>query len=693
MGLAGFLIALFYSNLSGVFSSKYANLDFSIAKAVIEEPENRKSLSGITNYVIINVLLLALSVFSMEYRGIMACCFLMYTLYIIVAFMHISKRIFVFNNLNSITCLEIKKIQVSYSCQDIDNIYWQNRLFRAKKSFDSLRRLLEHFIYEKDFNALVEFEKSIIVLLSDYADIKGTIPYDSCWFDEKIMQKSLLQMDGTELSVYVDSGVIPRPSRVKNNYWFEEKIFDMIEQGVKALIINKRDSYVIEVFSTLYTQTADFFKHGIEERILCLEKSLFKTINLLIEKHFDEEDVYFKQSILDIELALMAVNISNIADYLRECELSIERIDFDNYKFDVLLKNNLSLYNNEKVKHVTKQVDLEKEIEGRRITDDKFLREQLYALLYEETDKAMNVYKGILKRLNDFVSELISQGKCKQAEIIVARNMNMITEIERNFKIMEKQKVRAEKFELDFKWGQTISQLTAKQIDEIKLENIINGMKIVEMKNCVPRKENEIDIYGMVLYHSYLLAHEFLIKEDFEGLKRVHKHLLAVKIKCANAVRHEIEWNEYNTNYVSKQYAKLFIYFMNLEGKMVFLSRLNSNQELEKMVVEQLEGLKEDKSFMNCLVECGRISHSILFIGDSILSSQNRRFEDKIRNMENIKFKIDDFHLSDQIDFEDEIVSKFKLGRYDFLEIYLCYYINQYATTKFEATNRWNEKA
>ncbi|MDO4200005.1 MAG: hypothetical protein Q4D57_04560, partial [Clostridia bacterium] len=66
---------------------------------------------------------------------------------------------------------------------------------------------------------------------------------------------------------------------------------------------------------------------------------------------------------------------------------------------------------------------------------------------------------------------------------------------------------------------------------------------------------------------------------------------------------------------------------------------------------------------------------------------------DKIRNMENIKFKIDDFHLSDQIDFEDEIVSKFKLGRYDFLEIYLCYYINQYATTKFEATNRWNEKA
>lgn len=42
------------------------------------------------------------------------------------------------------------------------------------------------------------------------------------------------------------------------------------------------------------------------------------------------------------------------------------------------------------------------------------------------------------------------------------------------------------------------------------------------MKNCVPRKENEIDIYGMVLYHSYLLAHEFLIKEDFEGLKRVY---------------------------------------------------------------------------------------------------------------------------------------------------------------------------
>ena len=33
LGVAGFLVALFYANLSGVFTSKYANLDFNISKA------------------------------------------------------------------------------------------------------------------------------------------------------------------------------------------------------------------------------------------------------------------------------------------------------------------------------------------------------------------------------------------------------------------------------------------------------------------------------------------------------------------------------------------------------------------------------------------------------------------------------------------------------------------------------------
>ena len=37
LGVAGFLVALFYANLSGVFTSKYANLDFNISKAVIKE--------------------------------------------------------------------------------------------------------------------------------------------------------------------------------------------------------------------------------------------------------------------------------------------------------------------------------------------------------------------------------------------------------------------------------------------------------------------------------------------------------------------------------------------------------------------------------------------------------------------------------------------------------------------------------
>ena len=47
---------------------------------------------------------------------------------------------------------------------------------------------------------------------------------------------------------------------------------------------------------------------------------------------------------------------------------------------------------------------------------------------------------------------------------------------------------------------------------------------------------------------------------------------------------------------------------------------------------------------------------------------------------------------ANEIESEDEIIRKFGLDNYDFLEIYLCYYVNNYSNVKFKATYNWDEK-
>ena len=121
-----------------------------------------------------------------------------------------SQRIFYFTNLNFITrkeCTEIydnsKKVQVNKKyCK---NIEFQNYYkIKTRGNIESLNKLIETFIKDKDFNGIYKFEETIISTLYNYMIIKNKIPYNSFWFEEKYKQKSMLKMSDIELITYVN---------------------------------------------------------------------------------------------------------------------------------------------------------------------------------------------------------------------------------------------------------------------------------------------------------------------------------------------------------------------------------------------------------------------------------------------------------------------------------------------------------
>ena len=89
VSIAGFLIALFYANLSSVFSSKYVFLSSRISKELINEKTNKKYINAIGNYMIIIIIILLLNIIGFPNDIIVAVITILMTLRIIIIFIEI----------------------------------------------------------------------------------------------------------------------------------------------------------------------------------------------------------------------------------------------------------------------------------------------------------------------------------------------------------------------------------------------------------------------------------------------------------------------------------------------------------------------------------------------------------------------------------------------------------------------------
>lgn len=257
LGMSGVLIALFYANLSGVFSTKYINLDTSLSFEILEEKENKRNINSIRNYIITNIALIVFYIIGIKLNYLIMSLFTIYTIRIIIVFMDLSRRIFYFTNLNFITqkeCAELsdnaKKVQGNKrycKSKEFQN-YYKNR---ANKNIEKLNKLIETFSKDNDYNAIYLFENTIISALYSYMLNKNKIPYDSMWFEEKYKQKSMLKIGNIEIVSYVNTGVIPNPEKVKNTNWIEEELFKLIDKGLEKLIKADKLVYAYEIMEKL----------------------------------------------------------------------------------------------------------------------------------------------------------------------------------------------------------------------------------------------------------------------------------------------------------------------------------------------------------------------------------------------------------------------------------------------------------
>lgn len=694
LGISGVLIALFYANLSGVFSTKYINLDSSLSFEILDEKENKRNINSIRNYIITNIAIIMFYIMGIKFNYLIMCLFTIYTVRIIIAFIDLSRRIFYFTNLNFITREECLKIYNS-SCKVqktkglFNSIefqqYYQNI---AKESIEKLNKLAETFIQEKDYNALYKYEDTIIKTLYNYMVTKNKIPYNSLWFEEKYRQKSMLKISDMELTTYVNAGVIPNPEKIKNFNWIEESFFTLISIGLEELIKNDKLIYAYKTIEKLEQLLTLAHLYGNTTKIIKEEIIIFEKINKLF--NYDEKNDYYIQAILEMESLFFMRAILKSSVYIQKCKNIIDKIKYKKISFEILLKNNLKIFNNEKTEKVCKEINFEKQIEGKVITSDRYIKEHLYALIYEEMNEIYNKYIEILDYIQDNARIMYQNKKYNATKIILAKNIEIYNKIEKSYLRIEEIHQEIIKFKKDFIWIDNMPEKFNEKLKDHKLNNIICAIKLLGNLEFDKKEDDDsqFDIFGLIFYNAYLIANELLNNEDYERYKEIFKYLFALSNISDIKIKTEIELNGYNTKYAINKYLKPYMYFMDIQGRMIYLSRIISNSKWEDLVKEQTNSI-EKKTFFNSMVEYGKIDKDRIEF-DPFRDSMDRNFVNNILSKVKIESTGDIYGIKTIIS-DDEIVQKFRFGEYKFSEIYLCYYVNNLSDSKYESKFKWNE--
>lgn len=696
LGIAGFLVALFYANLSSVLSSKYTNLDLNISNEVINEKKNKKKIKSITNYIITNIALIFFMILGFNFKIFIVSFFILYTIKIIIDFVDLSKEIFKFNDLNFISVSKcnqildnIKKVQIKnerYQEPEFQISYYYN----TKSKIQDLYKLLETFIKEHNYNAILNFEKIIIDLLIEYMKNKDKIPYYSQWFEEKNIHKSMLTMGDMELVTYINTGTIPQPERVKNKNWIEEEIFNLIKIGLEYLIKEQKLVYSYDILERLDRKIEQGLKYGNFKKIMHEEIMLCDSINNIIKQE-KCDDVFYAQANIEIEELLFMGIILESSKYIIECKNFIDKLDYKKIKYKNIINTGLKIFNNEKLYNILQQLEFEKDIEGKIITDERYIKEHLYALLYNEINIASNLYKDILHYIEKSAKEMYESKKFYQAKMIVAKNIEIYNKMEYNFQNIKQIEKEIIQLKMDFIWRDNLPKDFEKTIKEFKIKNILLGIKLLQESNYNQKDnaESEFDIFGLILYNTYLLANNLILEEDIDSLKKIHGYLLYLSNICDIKVKKQIESNGFDEKFIIGQCIKPYMYFMDLEGKLIYLSRIYKDKRWEELVSKQFEKIK-DIDLLEMFVEYGNINKKTVIISDMIRGSFDTAFSNKIMSDDRVKIEKDFY--GEKIISDDEIVNKFKLDNYDFSEIYLCYYVNNKTKNKFMGKYNWNKK-
>lgn len=413
--ILGIFLGLYFTVISVVLSTSYANVAQRIRSILLNEEIGRKYVKIVSYAGSFTLMLIGLFLFFNIICSL--GIFLVLILSLVSLFGFLKSMAHFFNLLSPVTLMtqivkNIKKniILISsyskqYNFKKIQKISQKNVENYLLALFDILNDIN---LNDKNDNDLIEtISEELIDLLLWYSKIKFKIPLNSNWFRVKFEEKSWTFYDfrsSTEIEIAKKSKTATSPELINDFYWFEDDILKIFKYGLN-IPIGKED---FETAGNIVYNLNNFIKRYISCSMGFKSYDYLEMINEILNKvnlkKHDENHVKNLVSIVDIYGYLIVESIISLRDNLYKFT---EKEFYDKISLEIIFNTQLNNYNYalpleviNTLENLYKFLQFEKDIEGKIITP----KDIIIALLAASFSQ---YFKNILYKTLDEIDSLV----------------------------------------------------------------------------------------------------------------------------------------------------------------------------------------------------------------------------------------------------------------------------------------------
>lgn len=691
LGVGGFLVALFLSNLSGIITAKYINIVSKVSLSVLNEYANKKYLKSMINYLCLIIVQLACWIFNIRINPVIALLSLFLTVRIIIIYFELAQRVYLFSDINMLTKtiyqeinIRFKYLQKAIKNNKSDSVFnsYGNQVILL---LDTLKSLQKEILKDKDTEDITEFTNYIFAIMVRYTEFKNLIPLDSKWYRLKYEPVNWFEAEFFEVNLRTQTGTSLNNKQIADHYFLEEYITDLFTKSIKFLIKNNRNEELYRIINNYYlsldmilSNCGDFeywnkFNKNIED--------------IIINSNLAEDDNY--EAIIDFMSLNKVSFVLNAQKYISNTYNSYIKKDINELGTFLTKdsKNNILFVNADTVKFIEK-IKYELSVEGKVITSDKYIHECL-------SFNFIKMISLILKTL-----ELNYDNICLQAEILSKKSYSLsscllysrIIEIE-NKLIMVIDEISSIYEELikeqyNFKFDKLNVDELLDKISKKHYSNLIEYAKTFLSSDKCDYKSVKIDFCGEIFYNFSEAILETVLNNDYDNFERIYQYYPSICFMAESFIYNNLD-KTYNQNYLISKYKIPMITFMNLNGCIIYHSHIINDDRWETKVKNTFNSIvkKLDNSYeiLKKMALYASVDNHSFDMNEMILNIK-QRYSRYLHQNDLIKIKecSDSIYFHKEIDSNDPLIKEFTHLAfedyidfyYKFYEIFIIYYVN-----------------
>lgn len=691
LGVGGFLVALFLSNLSGIITAKYINIVSKVSLSVLNEYANKKYLKSMINYLCLIIVQFACWIFNIRINPVIALLSLFLTVRIIIIYFELAQRVYLFSDINMLTKTIYQEINIRFKylqkaiknnkSDSVFNSYGNQGILLL----DTLKSLQKEILKDKNTEDITEFTNYIFAIMVRYTEFKNLIPLDSKWYRLKYEPVNWFEAEFFEVNLRTQTGTSLNNKQIADHYFLEEYITDLFTKSIKFLIKNNRNEELYRIINNYYlsldmilANCGDFeywnkFNKNIED--------------IIINSNLAEDDNY--EAIIDF-ISLNKVSfVLNAQKYISNTYNSYIKKGINELGTFLTKdsKNNILFVNADTVKFIEK-IKYELSVEGKVITSDKYIHECL-------SFNFIKMISLILKTL-----ELNYDNICLQAEILSKKSYSLsscllysrIIEIE-NKLIMVIDKISSIYEELikeqyNFKFDKLNVDELLDKINKKHYSNLIEYAKTFLSSDKCDYKSVKIDFCGEIFYNFSEAILETVLNNDYDNFERIYQYYPSICFMAESFIYNNLD-KTYNQNYLISKYKIPMITFMNLNGCIIYHSHIINDDRWETKVKNTFNSIvkKFDNSYeiLKKMALYASVDNHSFDMNEMILNIK-QRYSRCLHQNDLIKIKecSDSIYFHKEIDSNDPLIKEFTHLAfedyidfyYKFYEIFIIYYVN-----------------